>query len=93
MHGATALTVWFVVGALIGLLWTNVSPTRSAQSGWSNVVVGGTGAMLGGALTSWVFARSGGERYVFSFPVAFAVAALALLMFKAVAGRRRGLPA
>jgi uncharacterized membrane protein YeaQ/YmgE (transglycosylase-associated protein family) len=90
MSGATALTVWFLLGAIIGVVWTNVSPTRSAQSGFANVAVGGTGAMLGGALTLWAFGGAGAERVVFSFPVAFTFAAVSLLAFKAIAGRRRG---
>lgn len=90
MHGAAALTVWFVVGAILGVVWTKVSPTRSSQSGFANVAVGGTGAMVGGSLTLWAFARMGAERFVFSFPVAFTCAAVSLLAFKAVAGRRRG---
>ncbi len=91
MSGAAALTVWFVIGAIIGFVWTNVSPTRSSQSGFANVAIGGTGAMLGGAVTLFSFARAGAERYAYSFPVAFTVAVLFLLLFKSIAGRRRGL--
>lgn len=92
MSGAAALTVWFLIGGIIGFVWTNVSPTRSSQSGFANVAIGGTGAMLGGAVTLFGFARVG-ERYLYSFPVAFAVAVLCLLLFKSIAGRRRGLTA
>jgi uncharacterized membrane protein YeaQ/YmgE (transglycosylase-associated protein family) len=90
MHGAVALTFWFMLGAIVGFLWTNISPTRSSQSGFANVAVGGTGAMIGGSLTRWAAGDGSAETSVFSFPVAFALAVLSLLVFKAVAGRRRG---
>lgn len=80
---------WIIFGGLAGWVASMIAGTNERQGCLMNIVVGIVGAMIGGALYSFLFDRAFDFRF-FS-PVSFVVAVLGSVILLAVvnAARRR----
>jgi uncharacterized membrane protein YeaQ/YmgE (transglycosylase-associated protein family) len=88
MNAAYGIIAWIVIGALAGWIGSMIMGTNSKQGGLANVVIGMSGAVVGGWLSRFFFGDSGSTNgLVGSFLVALVGACVVIFAWRLVMRR------
>jgi uncharacterized membrane protein YeaQ/YmgE (transglycosylase-associated protein family) len=90
MNPEYGIVLWVVIGALAGWIASKIMRTDARQGGVANVIIGISGAVIGGFLTRVFFGDDPTNNgLIASFFIALFGAVLLIGLRKAITGRRR----